>query len=455
MELRRIIRQLIYAPQLSAGRRTFLHFFWNGKAWSLRDFSAPGVEPTPRYRADPDLDLTVEQILEMARASGIPCLDAPAHPVTDVPFWHERTGKANRKYLGVKPPQAAPQAAAPVKAPGPRRTAPATGDGASADYRDRLRATFWRYREEQFAGRDELFDDRYQPGGAQPPVFKPENAHCTVLLRPGAASDEIEAVLSAVPTSAHHQWFRSMTSSQALAQSVFANLNWHGKLGLLADLRGEDRLPVFPSGVVRPRYSPETPIFDLEYHVNYLGEPRPTSVDVMLGDDYRVAVECKLSEAEIGSCSRPELGPSDSNYETDHCDGAYTRQRGRSERCALTERGITYWRYVPQLLTWPADADLPPCPLRSTYQLVRNILAACVRSDGTLDQAGHAVLLYDGRNPDFAEGGQGHEAWQAVHSALKNPVLLRRCTWQELAACLRQDAELDWLTGALRNKYGL
>ena len=276
------------------------------------------------------------------------------------------------------------------------------------------------------------------------------------MLRPGAARDEIEAVLSAIPAGMYHQWFRSMTSSQALAQSVFANLRWHGKLGLLADLRGEDRLPIFPSGVVRPRYTwSAAPGLELEYHVNYLGEPRPTSVDVLFGDNYRVAVECKLSEVEIGSCSRPELGPSDSNYETDHCDGAYTCQRGRSERCALTERGIAYWRYIPGLLTGPADADMRTCPLRSTYQLVRNILAACVRSDGTLDQAGHAVLLYDGRNPDFAEGGQGHEAWQAVHSALKNPVLLRRCTWQELAACLRQDAELDWLTGALRNKYGL
>ena len=65
------------------------------------------------------------------------------------------------------------------------------------------------------------------------------------------------------------------------------------------------------------------------------------------------------------------------------------------------------------------------------------------------------MLLYDGRNPDFAEGGQGFEAWLDVLIALKNPVLLRRCTWQELAACLRQDAELDWLTGALRDKYGL
>jgi len=73
----------------------------------------------------------------------------------------------------------------------------------------------------------------------------------------------------------HHKWFRSMTSSQALAPSVFANLKWHGKLGLLADLRGVDRLPVFPSGVVRPRYSWETPNLDLEYHVNYLASRVP------------------------------------------------------------------------------------------------------------------------------------------------------------------------------------
>ena len=96
-----------------------------------------------------------------------------------------------------------------------------------------------------------------------------------------------------------------------------------------------------------------------------------------------------------------------------------------------------------------------PCPLRSTYQLVRNILAACVRPNGDLDPAGYAVLLYDARNPEFAQGGKGYLAWQAVKSALRNPVLLRRCTWQELVACLRRDDQLHWLTEALRSKYGL
>ena len=63
------------------------------------------------------------------------------------------------------------------------------------------------------------------------------------------------------------------------------------------------------------------------------------------------------------------------------------------------------------------------------------------------------MLLYDARNPVFAEGGKGYLAWQTVRSTLKNPVLLRRCTWQELVTCLRQDDELDWLTEALRSKY--
>jgi len=83
-----------------------------------------------------------------------------------------------------------------------------------------------------------------------------------------------------------------MTSSQALAQTGFANLKVHDKLGLLADLRGEDGLPPFPSGLVRPRYSWAATQPELEYHANYLGEPRPTSVDVLFDGKYRVAVEC-------------------------------------------------------------------------------------------------------------------------------------------------------------------
>jgi len=452
MALREKIRQLIYVPQLSGGRRTFLHFYWNGYAWSLRDFSVPGVVPKPLYQAD--LGLSVDEILALARAPGAFCIYAPERRISDVTFWHETTVAANRTHLGVPPDTAATSAVTSGSAPPPARLAPHPVGIEPNTYQDGLRAAFWRYRAQEFAGDDNLFDDSYQPGRAQPPVFKPEHAHRNVLLRPDATRDEVEAVLSAIPAGAHHKWFRSMTSSQALAQSVFANLKYHDKLGLLADLRGGEGLPPFPPELVRPRYSREAAQLELEHHVTTLGEPRPTSVDAMFDGKYRVAVECKLSEPEVGSCSRPDLAPSDSNYESDHCDGTYTHQRGRRDRCALTERSIAYWQYIPKLLTWRADSDMQPCPLRSTYQLVRNILAACVRPNGDLDPAGHAVLLYDARNPAFGDGGKGYLAWQAVRSALKNPMQLRSCTWQELVACLRRDDQLNWLTEALRSKYG-
>ena len=286
-------------------------------------------------------------------------------------------------------------------------------------YHDRLRATLWRYREEQFAGADDLFDPAYQPGFGQPPVFKTEHALQNVLVRPDAGPAELGAVRSAIPEGLHHKWFRSMASSQALAQSVFANLRFHNKLGLLADLRGEDRLPPFPSGLVRP-WAGSTP-FEMEYRVNYLGEPRPTSVDVMFDGVYRVAVEVKLSEGEVGACSRPRLRPTDSSYESDHCDGTYTRQRGRDDRCALTARGIAYWRYIAELFTWPAGMDLRPCPLHATYQLVRNILAACVRPNGELDPAAHAVLLYDRAQPRVRPGRQGRSGVAGRARRLEEP----------------------------------
>ena len=40
------------------------------------------------------------------------------------------------------------------------------------------------------------------------------------------------------------------------------------------------------------------------------------------------------------------------------------------------------------------------CPLQGTYQLARNVLAACVQPDGTVDaNSGHALVIYDDRNP--------------------------------------------------------
>ena len=59
------------------------------------------------------------------------------------------------------------------------------------------------------------------------------------------------------------------------------------------------------------------------------------------------------------------------------------------------------------------------CPLDGTYQLARNVLAACVRPDEMVDaDGGHAVVIYDDRNPAFLPGGEAARQWQSATGAL-------------------------------------
>ena len=125
-------------------------------------------------------------------------------------------------------------------------------------------------------------------GAAEQNVLYPPNAEPNVRL----------AIVTSVPTSERHRHFASMRSSQALAQSIFGSLAALGKAGVLAGLSTDDELPTVRNGVT----------VRMEYRVEHLGEPSPTSVDVWLDDgEQRVAVECKLTEHEFGRCSRPTV----------------------------------------------------------------------------------------------------------------------------------------------------
>ena len=186
--------------------------------------------------------------------------------------------------------------------------------------------------------------------------------------------------------------------------------------------------------------------------MSHLGEPRPTSVDVWIKSEHRIAVECKLTEPEFGSCSRPRLKQGLDSY---YCDGTYTRQNHRKTRCSLTEIGVEYWRYIPELFLWRNDEDVSPCHLRDTYQLIRNILADCVAPDGTIDTThSYALVVYDANNPSFQGGGLARKQFEAARAALKVPALLRSCSWQSLLDHLESSGEMSWLTGKLRAKYG-
>jgi hypothetical protein len=321
-------------------------------------------------------------------------------------------------------------------------------------YKTELHQRYWEYQKGRFPVWREFFD-RPVAQDMRPPVFLTPAAWRNVIVKPDAGQAETDRLLALLPEGEHHKWFRSMNSSQALAQSVLGNLALYGFLGRLTELQDDDGTALFGQARVT------SDNFQMEHKIDYLGEPRPTSLDGYFGGDYRVAIECKFTEADVGTCSRPRLTAKDSNYAREHCNGTYTYQRDRKGRCSLTEVGVKYWHYIPKLFRWNGAEDLSPCPLHHNYQLVRNILAAGVKPDGQDGQAspanGHALLIYDERNPAFQEGGKGLAAFVATRAALQEqePAMLRKCSWQRIVRHLRNEGILPWLTEQLALKYGL
>jgi len=325
---------------------------------------------------------------------------------------------------------------------------PKKKDTAALDYKEELKKRYWAYQRKFFPEIEEYFDRRFEVPHRF--VFRIDRQCHNVLVRPDATRQECATVFRLLPEGRRHKWFRSMNSSQALALSVLGNLAVYDQLNCLADLNDDSEEPLFGEAHVSPDN------FVMEHEVTYLGEPRCTSLDGFVSGTHQVAIECKFTESEVGSCSRPRLKPPASNYETEFCDGTFTTQRGRRERCALTEIGVLYWKYIPRLFKWEDSTDLRPCPLCMNYQLVRNVLAVCVRPDGKVSpENGHVILIYDERNPAFGEGGNGLLAFVETREALKVSSALRKCSWQHIIRLLRSKMILPWLTTQLELKYGL
>lgn len=304
-------------------------------------------------------------------------------------------------------------------------------------------------RENLWAWADQHLTDRLDGGGrsGRPPVLLPEAASMNVLV----PSDPPRAryILDAVPVRERHRWFRSLKSSQALAQSVFGAVAASDRLDLLQDIVAECGRAAFLEHM-------HGVSLVLEHRVEELGEPRPTSVDVLLSSPTRrVAVECKFTEREYGTCSRPNLRPGDRTYAEQHCDGNYRVQRQRTERCALTEIGVRYWNHLPGLFHWEAGKDRIPCPLSPVYQLARNALAATVTGNGCDAASGHVLTVFDARNPDFAAGGAAWRQFEEAVAACRIPGLFRRVSWQRVARALSPAPEFAYLVTGLERKYGI
>ncbi len=313
------------------------------------------------------------------------------------------------------------------------------------DYKAGLNRRYWEYQKSQFSNGN-FFERPYAQDG-RPPVFITSESWRNIIINLTASQQEIDKLLSLVPEKKKHKWFRSMNSSQALAQSIFGNLAINNSLQYLTEIKDDEGQDLFGKAQI------SSDNFEMEYEVDYLGErePRPTSLDGYVSGDYRIAIECKFTEAEVGTCSRPR-----SKLESKHCNGTYSIQGARKERCSLTEIGVLYWRYAPRLFKWKNDSDLNPCPLNKTYQLARNILAVGVKPDRTVSfNNGHVLLIYDERNPAFQQGGNGLIAYTKTLTELQEPTMLRKCSWQRIVQHLREKNILSWLTENLALKYGL
>ena len=310
-------------------------------------------------------------------------------------------------------------------------------------YLNMVHTTLWNWANKHCV---ELLDGCTKKG--RPPVLKREFEDKNVLVPPD--EQRADAIRKVIPER-RHKHFNSLKSSQALAQSIFGALLVFDRLDVLAGIAAE---------CGRPAFFADNRAWDLEmeHKVDTLNEKPPsrTSIDVLFSNrTQRVAVECKFTEKEFGMCSRTDrkLKLKDPSK---YCDGNYRVQSGRRERCALTETDIRYWQYLPRIFNWPAESDHFPCPFNPGYQLARNALGACFAPNGAFDPSqGHVLVVYDARNPAFQQGGKAERQWQGLLDACCVPGLLRRTSWQRLAAAIAAKPDFTWLSNGLHDKYGI
>jgi hypothetical protein len=113
---------------------------------------------------------------------------------------------------------------------------------------------------------------------------------------------------------------------------------------------------------------------------NRLAEKTPTQIDVVaIGDRSILAIECKFTERG-GSCSQTKL-ISIGGRKVRQCTGNYEPQTnprsGKEGRCSLTQKGIGYWKGIPEIFGIDSEQDHMPCPFKGeAFQWMRNTVLA-------------------------------------------------------------------------------
>jgi len=110
-------------------------------------------------------------------------------------------------------------------------------------YKAELNRRYWEYQQSHFPDWQRFFERPYAPDG-RPPVFLTREAWRNVPVSPQAGQPVRYRLLAQIPKPYRHKWFRSMNSSQALAQSVLGNLAIYGLLPCLTELQADEGEPL-------------------------------------------------------------------------------------------------------------------------------------------------------------------------------------------------------------------
>lgn len=217
-------------------------------------------------------------------------------------------------------------------------------------------------------------------------------------------------------------------SSQALAIDVFGTVQNH----LLCDLLVSE-LVTTVFGEQMSDVAQQGWTVKLEHRVpaDLLGEPHPTQLDVLLENDMAVVVlECKFTEAGGGPCSQPP----------EQCNGRYEMQtnpkNGIQARCALTGKGVEYWRWTPRYFTLDNTQSYDPCPFAGpAYQYMRNLLVAGRMARWNKRRGAFGIVYVEGKHfPMTVEVTDANSEWGRFKALLRSDCALSVATisYQEL-----------------------
>jgi hypothetical protein len=210
-----------------------------------------------------------------------------------------------------------------------------------------------------------------------------------------------------------HSGAHQQHSSQALAIDVFGTVQSHPLCDLLVS---ELVTTVFAAQMSDIAQQGWTVKLEERVPADLFGEPRPTQLDVLLENDTAVLVlECKFTEAG-GPCSQPP----------EQCNGRYEMQtnpkNGKQARCALTGKGVEYWRWIPRYFTLDNAQSYDPCPFAGpAYQYMRNLLVAGRMARWNKRHGAFGVVYVEGeRFPMAVEVTDAKSEWGRFQNLLRS-----------------------------------